>query len=38
MKKIILLLLLPISIFAQEDLLKEIDTASTTKSVRYNKV
>lgn len=33
MKKIILLLLLPITMFAQEDLLKEIDTASAQKSV-----
>lgn len=33
MKKIILLLLLPIAMFAQEDLLKEIDTASAQKSV-----
>jgi long-subunit fatty acid transport protein len=32
MKKIILLLLLPIAIFAQEDLLSEIDTASAQKS------
>ena len=32
MKKIILLLLLPVTMFAQEDLLKEIDTASAQKS------
>ena len=31
MKKVILLLLLPVTMFAQEDLLKEIDTASTTQ-------
>ncbi|WP_293870124.1 DUF5777 family beta-barrel protein [Flavobacterium sp.] len=33
MKKIILLLLIPMSLFAQEDLLKEIDTASAKKSI-----
>ena len=32
MKKVILLLLLPLTIFAQDDLLKEIDTASAQKS------
>ena len=33
MKKIILLLLIPMSLFAQDDLLKEIDTASAKKSI-----
>lgn len=33
MKKIILSLLLPVTLFAQDDLLKEIDTASAQKSV-----
>lgn len=32
MKKILLLLLLPVTLFAQDDLLKEIDTASAQKS------
>ena len=33
MKKIILVLLFPVTLFAQDDLLKEIDTASTKKDV-----
>lgn len=33
MSKIILLLLLPLTMFAQDDLLKEIDTASAQKSI-----